>query len=233
MNSNQTIPTSGQPQTPPPPMPDQGYVQQLPMGGHPQQPMAGYPQQPPMVVVERTRNGMAVASMVLGILAVVTFWIPFLNVISYVFAIIAIGLGIAAMVKSRRHKVGRGMAIAGLVMAAVSFVGATAVNNATVDAIDESISSVTVDADEVDVTLGEPTTDQYGYTTITVTMTNTSDENQSPWVTVSAESADGTELYDTGHAIVNDLKPGQTTTQEITFTEDIPSDATFTVSDLD
>ena len=52
-------------------------------------------------------NGMAVASMVLGIIAVFTFWIPFLGWVPVVLGLV---LGIVALSKPY----GRGMAITGI-----------------------------------------------------------------------------------------------------------------------
>ncbi|MEJ7596560.1 MAG: DUF4190 domain-containing protein [Kofleriaceae bacterium] len=59
-------------------------------------------------------NGLAVAGLVLGIVALVFFWIPFLN---WILAILAIIFG--AVGNSKANKIGgkgKGMAIAGLVM---------------------------------------------------------------------------------------------------------------------
>lgn len=83
-----------------------------------------------------------------------------------------------------------------------------------------------------DVTPGSPTTDELGFTTVEATITTVSDDTHSPWVSVSGESADGSEQYDTSSAIVTDLKPGQSSTQDITFTEEIPSGAKCVITDI-
>jgi hypothetical protein len=58
-------------------------------------------------------NGLAVAGLVMGILALVLFWIPFLGILLGLLGLIFGGVGIG-----RANKVGKGkgMAIAGLVM---------------------------------------------------------------------------------------------------------------------
>jgi len=53
-------------------------------------------------------NGLAVASMVLGIIAIFTFWIPFLG---WIPVVIGLALGLVALSKP----LGRGMAITGVV----------------------------------------------------------------------------------------------------------------------
>jgi|SRR5580692_561716 hypothetical protein len=60
-------------------------------------------------------NGMAVAALILGIIALVTFWIPILGWISPIVGLI---LGLVAM----QRPYGRGMAIAGIACSAVALV---------------------------------------------------------------------------------------------------------------
>ena len=110
---------------------------------------------PQVVMVEKKRNGLATASLVLGIIALVFCWLPFANVISYLLAFIALGLGIPAVLKGRKHKVGMGVAIAGIVLALGSLVAATVVNTATVEAIDDAVATATVSEDEIDVEFGK------------------------------------------------------------------------------
>jgi hypothetical protein len=70
---------------------------------------AGVPQQPQ----QQGGNGLAVAGLVMGILSLVLFWIPFLGILLGLLGLIFGGIGIG-----RANKVGKGkgMAIAGLVM---------------------------------------------------------------------------------------------------------------------
>lgn len=85
--------------------------------------------------IKQGGKGLAIASLVLGILAIVNSFIPFLNVVSYIFAILAVIFGIIGIVK----KTGRGMAIAGLVMGILSFIIATSINNSTSKVINEAV----------------------------------------------------------------------------------------------
>jgi len=70
---------------------------------------AGAPQSPQ----QQGGNGLAVAGLVMGILSLVLFWIPFLGILLGLLGLIFGGIGIG-----RANKVGKGkgMAIAGLVM---------------------------------------------------------------------------------------------------------------------
>ena len=49
-------------------------------------------------IVNDKRSGLGTASMVLGIIAIIGSWIPFLNVFSMLLAIIGLGLGIPAFI---------------------------------------------------------------------------------------------------------------------------------------
>ena len=64
-------------------------------------------------------NGVAVASMVLGIVALVIAWIPFIGVVGLVAAVVGLALSVPAMRRSRPSGPRRGIAIAGLVTSAI------------------------------------------------------------------------------------------------------------------
>lgn len=68
------------------------------------------------------RNGIAVAAMVCGIIAVLIAWIPFLVVVGLVLAILAVAFGIQGLRRAGAVDTGRGVAIAGLVTGAVGLV---------------------------------------------------------------------------------------------------------------
>lgn len=99
---------SEQPPAPPPPA----------RGGPP------VPQQPmtPAQATAQQSNGMAVASLVLGIVAVVSGIIPFLFVLGPVLGVLAIIFGFIGIGKANQTGVGKGMAIAGLVLGIVGTV---------------------------------------------------------------------------------------------------------------
>lgn len=85
------------------------------------------------------------------------------------------------------------------------------------------------------VTLGNGTIDEFGVATAPVEITNPR-TNPGPcgfYLTITAESPDGTILYDSAGASVATLAPGQTYTTEIVFTEDIPPEALLVARDLD
>lgn len=75
---------------------------------YPQQPGFVPPFYPPMISSHQSGEGIAVASMVLGILSLILFGVPFLDVI---LSLIALILGIIAKTKGNS-----GMAIAGIIM---------------------------------------------------------------------------------------------------------------------
>lgn len=69
--------------------------------------------------VQPQSNGLAVASLVLGILSIVFVWIPFVGLISWILAPVGLVLGLVALSKPY----GRGMAIAGTVCSGVGLLG--------------------------------------------------------------------------------------------------------------
>jgi hypothetical protein len=64
-------------------------------------------------------QGMAITSMVLGIIAVVICWMPLLSYVAVALALLALAFGIASI--RRAH--GRGYAIAGTILAVVGLIG--------------------------------------------------------------------------------------------------------------
>lgn len=64
----------------------------------------------------RPTNGMAIASLVLGIVSVLFVWIPIVGILGTLMAVIGLVLGILAL----RQPSGRGLAIGGLVCSGVS-----------------------------------------------------------------------------------------------------------------
>lgn len=142
-----------------PPMGD--VPQQAPMGEMPprqaptgemptqQAPMGTMPQQPPMVMVP-ARPGMAVAALVLGIVAIVMFWIPFIGVICGIAAIVT---GVMSMRKINQGNLpGKNMAITGLVtgiiglvISATVLVGAFSMGKSILDEANQMDSSTSSD----------------------------------------------------------------------------------------
>lgn len=69
---------------------------------------------------EKPRTGMAIASLVLGILALLTCWFPIVSYAAVVMALLAVIFGVVGV----RRTSGRGMAIAGLVLGGIALVAA-------------------------------------------------------------------------------------------------------------
>jgi hypothetical protein len=84
---------------------------------------------PPMVIPVSAasfmprRNGLAVASLVCGIAALVLIWIPYVGLAGVLAAVVAIVFGgVGIWQAGRRHGQGKGMAVAGLVLGCVCIV---------------------------------------------------------------------------------------------------------------
>jgi Domain of unknown function (DUF4190) len=87
--------------------------------------------------------GLAIASMVLGIVALLLSWVPIVNNVAAVLALIGLGLGVPALLKARRGTHGgKGLAITGLVtsVVAIALVVVTQIFYATVlDEVERSL----------------------------------------------------------------------------------------------
>lgn len=69
------------------------------------------------------KSGLGIASLVLGIIAIVGSWIPILNNLSFLLAIIGLILGIVGIVAIRKGKVGgKGLTIAAIIINVVAIV---------------------------------------------------------------------------------------------------------------
>lgn len=66
-------------------------------------------------------TAMAVSSLVLGVFAICTVWIPFVGLIAWILAPLGLILGLVAM--RRPTGPGRGVAIAGVVCSAIGLLG--------------------------------------------------------------------------------------------------------------
>lgn len=84
------------------------------------QPQAFVPAQPPTPQLPPQANGLATAGLVVGIIAAVLSFIPFVGTVSWVLAPIGLVLSLVGLVKSGRARSGRGKSIAGLVLGVVA-----------------------------------------------------------------------------------------------------------------
>lgn len=93
----------------------------------------------------RRSSGLAVASLVLGILAILGCLIPVLNLFSMFLALVGGVLGIISLVRAMG---GKGMAIAGVVLAALAIIAAIIVNvvvGAAVDSVSRDLATTPAD----------------------------------------------------------------------------------------
>ncbi|MGY2065306.1 DUF4190 domain-containing protein [Blastococcus sp. SYSU DS0619] len=103
-------------------------------------------------------NGLAIASMVLGIIALLLSWVPIINNVAAVVAVVGLALGIPALLRARRGTHGgMGMAITGLVtsvLAVVVVIATQAFYSEVIDeverSIDESVDTATTDLEAAD-----------------------------------------------------------------------------------
>src|SRR4051794_15751239 len=103
------------------------------------------PEQPPIthvrLVGDKRKNGLGVASLVVGIVAAVFSLIPLVGMIAFFLGPVAIILGLIAFFLKNRKK---GMAITGLILGVVSLIIAgvmTAAISAGAKAVDDSINA--------------------------------------------------------------------------------------------
>lgn len=108
----------------------------------PYQPYPPFQPEPP-----RKGSGLAIASMVLGIIALLLSWIPIVNNLAAVLAVVALGLGIPALLRARRGVAGgKGLAITGLVTSVVALVLVVATQllfSAVIDEVERSLDEET------------------------------------------------------------------------------------------
>ena len=93
------------------------------------------------------------------------------------------------------------------------------------DTIGTGLGSKDASADIVSITCGVP--DEYlKWSTPVVRVTNNSSKASDYMIEISAESADGSELFDSSTAVITALAPGQSTNAEaMPFTKELPTGA--------
>jgi len=168
------------------------------------------------------RRGPAITSMVLGIIAAVLCLVPIINNLAAVLAVIGFVFGVVAWRGARKAtRDGKGMAIAGVVLAIVSMVGVIGSQYAYGRAVDSvskdlnrSFGGATQDvlAHDLNVSFGTYRTTDSGFGlregVLMATLTNKSNKRQSFDVKVEAVTASGARI-DTDTGYVSDLNPGQ------------------------
>ncbi len=183
---------------------------------------------------ERT-SGMAIAGLIVSILALIGSWMPILNNISFVLAVISLVFGILGLVSIRKGKrVGQGLAVAtiiisiitfGVVLASQSFYGKVA--DDVSKSVDESMDDFNGNNTEkllqtsVDVVLGafvfNPGQEaQYSYddtTELPVTIKNKASEKSSYTIKIEALDKSGARVAE-DTVYVSDLGAGQSVSEK-------------------
>ena len=166
---------------------------------------------------ETTSSGLATASLVLSIIGICLSFIPIINNVSFFLGIIAIIFAIIELIK----KVGKGKAIAGLIIGILAIVitmnlqstWSKALNETTKNLPKASGSSTDeILKDDLDVTIGnfEMTKETYSTTTsLPVTLKNKSSSSQSFNVQIEAIYSNGTRIL-TDNVYASNLSANQT-----------------------
>lgn len=184
--------------------------------------------------MERTKVGLAVTGLVLGVIGLVFSIIPIVNNLAFFIGIIAVVFGVIALITKNK----KGLSIAGIVCGVLAIVitlvlqaswskaldDATDELNDNMDEISENLDNATGENTEqllgtaVNVDLGtiSISTDEYGFVTssLPVTVTNISSETSSFSITVEAVNADGSRLA-TDYVYADSLASNQSMTSEV------------------
>jgi hypothetical protein len=84
-------------------------------------------------------NGLATAGFVLGLLGLLTCWIPILNILGIILGILGVVLAAVGLAKSKTVAAGRGLAIAGIVLGLLGVLVAILINVAFSKAVDDAL----------------------------------------------------------------------------------------------
>lgn len=103
---------------------------------------APYPQ--PAAPAPPKSNGLAIASLVLGIVALLLSWIPFVGFLGFILGIVGVVLGVIGLAKSHRI-----LSAVGTALSALAIIISIAVWVATLNAVDDAIKDVNRGAEAV------------------------------------------------------------------------------------
>jgi len=172
---------------------------------------------------EKKSGGLAVASLVLGIIGIVLSFIPVINNVAFFLGVLALIFAIISLIKKAK----KGMAIAGLVLGILAIVITLLVQQSVSDAIDDlsddfdkmsGSKTEEVLKNDADVTLGkfEVKTDEYGYseTKLVVTLTNKTSKTQNFSVKVEAKDKNGSRI-EIDDAYFDTVAAGQTKSRNL------------------
>ncbi len=163
-------------------------------------------------------NGMGKASLILGIIAMCTSFLPVINNASFIMGILAAIFGIISLIKKSK----KGKAIAGLILGVLSVIITISLQNSWSKALDDlsdDLNTISGDNTEevlkkyVDVTFDSfvGNVDEYGFTDtkLPVNVTNKSNEKKSFSIEIEAVDSNGNRI-DTDTIYISNLNPGQT-----------------------
>ena len=94
-------------------------------------------------VARKGSNGLATAGFVLGLLGLLSSWIPVVNVVGIILGVIGVVLAGVGLAKSKKVNAGKGLAIAGIVLGALGVIFAVLINAVFVSAVDDAIDETT------------------------------------------------------------------------------------------
>lgn len=124
------------------------------MGTQPNDPIPNYGGgylPPPPEPSSNDGRALGLAGLILGIIALVLFWIPLLNYVSLILALVGLGLSIASLVIVRRRASAQGLSVAAVIVSAVALVAAilatvfwSSLFNSVDEVIEDPLPTVTV-----------------------------------------------------------------------------------------
>lgn len=209
---------------------------------------------------KKPTSGMAVTSLVTGIIALISSFVPLLNLLSFPFVLLAIIFGAIGLWQTvKGTKGGKGLAVAGLVLGVLALLvtvvmygSAASVadsSDATTDGAGSATEQQAQTADQVEassdyaVTIdGCRVTEDYAgepVAVVTYTFTNNSDDATSFMVALRPQVfQNGVELNTAigsdwdSEKYLKDVKPGSSSTVEIGYSLEGDSDLTVEVTEL-
>jgi invasion protein IalB len=137
-----------------------------------------------------SKSGMAIAGLILGIIALITSWMPFLNNMSFFIALVGVVLAIVGVVSTVKgtHS-GKALAIVAIVINIVAMAAVLAAQSATETALNKAINGPSVSN-----VSESTTTDDSGSTSDASTATDSGSTSDASTATDSGQEAATTDL---------------------------------------
>jgi invasion protein IalB len=137
-----------------------------------------------------SKSGMAIAGLILGIIALITSWMPFLNNMSFFIALVGVVLAIVGVVSTVKgtHS-GKALAIVAIVINIVAMAAVLAAQSATATALNKAINGPSVSN-----VSESTTTDDSGSTSDASTTTDSGSTSDASTATDSDQEAATTDL---------------------------------------